>query len=133
MDTSPSTSSPLDLVRFKSVCSWNNAAAATIDCALELSIFLGEFLCGQKNPAEKDMEERGISENPAEVLYQTRWEEAPVREDEDEEEKHFSMLMERLGANSVFEEWVLFVSTLGDLPWVYNQLCKLNKSWKFPV
>lgn len=102
MDTLPSTSSPQDLVRFKSVCSLNNAAA--IDCALELSIFLGEFLCGQKNSAEKDMEERAVSESPAEVLYQTQWEEGPVREDEDEEEKHFSMLMERLGANSVFEE-----------------------------
>lgn len=40
----------------------------------------------------------------AEVLYQTQWGEGPAQGDEDEEEKHFCMLMERLGANSVFEE-----------------------------
>uniref|UniRef100_A0A3Q4BUT6 EF-hand domain-containing protein n=1 Tax=Mola mola TaxID=94237 RepID=A0A3Q4BUT6_MOLML len=70
----------------------------------EFSSGFSEFLCGQKKSAEKDMEERAVSESPAEVLYQTQWEEGPVREDEGEEEKHFSMLMERLGANSVFED-----------------------------
>lgn len=76
-----------------------------LDCALKLLIFLGEFLCGQKISVKEGMEEK----IPAEVLYQSQWEESMARGDEDEEEKHFSMLMESLGANSVFEEWVLYV------------------------
>uniref|UniRef100_A0A8C9ZDF8 Calcium release activated channel regulator 2A n=1 Tax=Sander lucioperca TaxID=283035 RepID=A0A8C9ZDF8_SANLU len=53
------------------------------------------FSMGEKNPCK----------SPTEVLYQTEWEEnLPRREDEDEEEKHFCMLMENLGANSVFED-----------------------------
>uniref|UniRef100_A0A7N6B3J0 EF-hand domain-containing protein n=1 Tax=Anabas testudineus TaxID=64144 RepID=A0A7N6B3J0_ANATE len=39
-----------------------------------------------------------------EILYQTQWEESLGKGDEDEEEKHFCMLMESLGANSVFED-----------------------------
>lgn len=50
------------------------------------------------------MGEKTPCKSLAEVLYQTRWEESPARGDEDEEEKHFGMLMESLGANSVFEE-----------------------------
>uniref|UniRef100_A0A8C4HCZ6 EF-hand domain-containing protein n=1 Tax=Dicentrarchus labrax TaxID=13489 RepID=A0A8C4HCZ6_DICLA len=38
------------------------------------------------------------------VLYQTQWEESLTKRDEDEEEKHFCMLMESLGAKSVFED-----------------------------
>lgn len=44
-----------------------------------------------------------------EVSYQAHWEESLSKGDGDEEEKHFCMLMESLGANSVFEEWVLSV------------------------
>lgn len=50
------------------------------------------------------MGEGTSSESPAEVLYQSQWEESLARGDEDEERRHFAMLMESLGANSVFEE-----------------------------
>lgn len=50
------------------------------------------------------MEEKNPCKSPSEVLYQTQWDESRARGAEDEEEKHFSMLMESLGANSVFEE-----------------------------
>uniref|UniRef100_A0A672ZWX1 Ras and EF-hand domain-containing protein homolog n=1 Tax=Sphaeramia orbicularis TaxID=375764 RepID=A0A672ZWX1_9TELE len=44
-----------------------------------------------------------FGENPPEVLYQSQWEEG-LEISQDEEEKHFCMLMENLGANSVFED-----------------------------
>lgn len=50
------------------------------------------------------MREEPACKPPAEVLYQTQWEDGLRLRDEDEEEEHFSMLMERLGANSVFEK-----------------------------
>lgn len=50
------------------------------------------------------MGEKKPCKSQAEVLYQTQWEESLARGDEDDEEKHFCMLMESLGANSVFEE-----------------------------
>lgn len=67
-------------------------------------IFLGEFLFGQKISVEEGMVEKNPCKSPAEVLYQTQWETGLARGDEDEEEKHFCMLMESLGANSVFKE-----------------------------
>ncbi|KAA8590609.1 hypothetical protein FQN60_014543 [Etheostoma spectabile] len=71
----------------------------------EFSSGFSEFLSGQKISVEEDMGEKNPCQSPAEVLYQTQWEESRAREeDEDEEEKHFCMLMENLGANSVFEE-----------------------------
>ncbi|KAF1387121.1 hypothetical protein PFLUV_G00101970 [Perca fluviatilis] len=63
-----------------------------------------EFLSGQKISVEEGMAEKNPRKSPTEVLYQTQWEESRAREDEDEEEKHFCMLMENLGANSVFED-----------------------------
>lgn len=53
------------------------------------------------------MEGKSPCKSPAEVLYQTQWEDGLKQRDEDEEEKHFSMLMESLGANSVFKEWAV--------------------------
>lgn len=50
------------------------------------------------------MGEGTSGESPAEVLYQSQWEESLARGDEDEERRHFAMLMESLGGNSVFEE-----------------------------
>lgn len=50
------------------------------------------------------MREAPAGKTPAEVLYQTQSEDAFSSRDEDEEEEHFSMLMESLGANSVFEK-----------------------------
>lgn len=73
--------------------------------SIKLSFFfLGEFLFGQKISVEEGMGEKNRSKSPAEVLYQTQWEESLARGDEEDEEKHFCMLMESLGANSVFEE-----------------------------
>lgn len=40
-----------------------------------------------------------------EALYQSQWE-AKLSGVEDEEEGHFCMLLESLGASNVFEEWV---------------------------
>uniref|UniRef100_A0AAQ6AAE3 EF-hand domain-containing protein n=1 Tax=Amphiprion ocellaris TaxID=80972 RepID=A0AAQ6AAE3_AMPOC len=62
------------------------------------------FLSGQKISAEEGMGEKNPNKNLPEVLYQTQWEESLARGEEDEEEKHFCMLMESLGANSVFED-----------------------------
>ncbi|KAM7002879.1 EF-hand calcium-binding domain-containing protein 4B [Tautogolabrus adspersus] len=70
----------------------------------EFSSGFSEFLFGQKVSVEEDMEKKNAGKSPPEVLYQSQWEESPARGDEDEEEKHFSMLMENLGANSVFED-----------------------------
>lgn len=71
----------------------------------EFSSGFSEFLFGQRScAAEADMGEGTSSESPAEVLYQSQWEESLAGGDEDEERRHFAMLMESLGANSVFED-----------------------------
>ncbi|KAM3608793.1 uncharacterized protein V6R79_004842 [Siganus canaliculatus] len=70
----------------------------------EFSSGFSEFLFGQKISVEESMSEKDLCKSPEEVLYQTRWEEALAAGDEDDEEKHFCMLMESLGANSVFED-----------------------------
>uniref|UniRef100_A0AAQ4RQG8 EF-hand domain-containing protein n=1 Tax=Gasterosteus aculeatus aculeatus TaxID=481459 RepID=A0AAQ4RQG8_GASAC len=76
----------------------------------EFSSGFSEFLFGRKisfaegMEEEKEEEEEKARKSPAEVLYQSQWEENEARGGEDEEEKHFSMLMESLGANSVFED-----------------------------
>lgn len=70
----------------------------------EFSSGFSEFLSGQKISAEEGMGEKNPSKSLPEVLYQTQWEESLARGEEDEEEKHFCMLMESLGANSVFED-----------------------------
>uniref|UniRef100_A0A7N6FEW7 EF-hand domain-containing protein n=1 Tax=Anabas testudineus TaxID=64144 RepID=A0A7N6FEW7_ANATE len=70
----------------------------------EFSSGFSEFLFGRKISVEESMEEKNPCESPPEILYQTQWEESLGKGDEDEEEKHFCMLMESLGANSVFED-----------------------------
>ncbi|KAL3061909.1 hypothetical protein OYC64_009932 [Pagothenia borchgrevinki] len=70
----------------------------------EFSSGFSTFLSGQKISVEEGMGEKNACKSPTEVLYQTQWEESLARPDEDEEEKHFGMLMESLGANSVFED-----------------------------
>uniref|UniRef100_A0A8C7YWK0 Calcium release activated channel regulator 2A n=1 Tax=Oryzias sinensis TaxID=183150 RepID=A0A8C7YWK0_9TELE len=52
--------------------------------------------CRHQNPRTRDG-------NPCKILPEV-WEEGPTREDEYEEEEHFSVLMERLGANNAFED-----------------------------
>uniref|UniRef100_A0A667ZI89 Calcium release activated channel regulator 2A n=1 Tax=Myripristis murdjan TaxID=586833 RepID=A0A667ZI89_9TELE len=49
------------------------------------------------------MEEANGCKNRSEALYQSQWEER-LAGSEDEEEKHFCMLMESLGASNVFED-----------------------------
>lgn len=85
-------------------------------CPSALVSYLGEFLFGQKISLEESMEDKNPRQNLPETLYQTHWEESLDVGAEDEEEKHFCMLMESLGANSVFEEWVLYVHTLSTNP-----------------
>ncbi|KAM8891850.1 EF-hand calcium-binding domain-containing protein 4B isoform 2-T4 [Spinachia spinachia] len=70
----------------------------------EFSSGFSEFLFGRKISFAEGTEETDGRKSPAEVLYQSQWEESVARGGEDEEEKHFSMLMESLGANSVFED-----------------------------
>ncbi|XP_028264355.1 ras and EF-hand domain-containing protein homolog [Parambassis ranga] len=69
----------------------------------EFSSGFSEFLFGQKIATEVDMGETTPTKSPPEVLYQTQWEENLVSVGEDDEETHFCMLMESLGANNVFE------------------------------
>ncbi|XP_040894940.1 EF-hand calcium-binding domain-containing protein 4B [Toxotes jaculatrix] len=70
----------------------------------EFSSGFSEFLFGQTISVEESMGDKNLCKSSPEVLYQTQWEESLARGDEDEEEKHFCMLMESLGANSVFED-----------------------------
>ncbi|XP_035520196.1 ras and EF-hand domain-containing protein homolog [Morone saxatilis] len=70
----------------------------------EFSSGFSHFLFGQEISVEEDMGEKNACKSPTEVLYQTQWEESLAKRDEDEEEKHFCMLMESLGAKSVFED-----------------------------
>uniref|UniRef100_A0AAQ5ZTJ5 EF-hand domain-containing protein n=1 Tax=Amphiprion ocellaris TaxID=80972 RepID=A0AAQ5ZTJ5_AMPOC len=71
---------------------------------LTLEEFSSGFSTFFKISAEEGMGEKNPNKNLPEVLYQTQWEESLARGEEDEEEKHFCMLMESLGANSVFED-----------------------------
>ncbi|KAF7662449.1 hypothetical protein LDENG_00235670 [Lucifuga dentata] len=69
----------------------------------EFSSGFSEFLFGRKISVVEGMGEKTPCKSPPEALYQSQWEEK-LAACEDEEEKHFCMLMERLGANSVFED-----------------------------
>ncbi|XP_041853618.1 EF-hand calcium-binding domain-containing protein 4B isoform X2 [Melanotaenia boesemani] len=70
----------------------------------EFSSGFSAFLFGRRISVEDDMGEKTPSNSQPEALYQSQWGASPEKGDEDEEEKHFSMLMESLGANSVFED-----------------------------
>lgn len=70
----------------------------------EFSSGFSEFLFGRRVPAAEGPLQKSPSPILPEVLYQTQWEEGLAKGEEDEEEKHFSMLMESLGASSVFED-----------------------------
>lgn len=65
----------------------------------EFSSGFSEFLFGQKMSVEGKMEEKTQNNGSAEIVYQGQWDGST----EDDEEKHFCMLMESLGANNVFE------------------------------
>lgn len=65
----------------------------------------GEFIFGQRLSVGDRTGEASPCETAAETLYQSQWEEQ-LAGSEDDEEKHFCMLMDSLGASNVFEEWV---------------------------
>ncbi|KAM9815096.1 EF-hand calcium-binding domain-containing protein 4B isoform 1-T6 [Syngnathus typhle] len=69
----------------------------------EFSTGFSDFLSGRNISLKADMGDKPHCVKSPEVLYRSRWEESTVTS-EDEEEKHFSMLMESLGANNVFED-----------------------------
>ncbi|XP_077372690.1 EF-hand calcium-binding domain-containing protein 4B [Festucalex cinctus] len=69
----------------------------------EFSTGFSEFLYGKNIALSDSMGDRPHCTKPPEVLYHSQWEESSATT-EDEEEKHFSMLMESLGANNVFED-----------------------------
>ncbi|XP_071374213.1 EF-hand calcium-binding domain-containing protein 4B [Centroberyx affinis] len=69
----------------------------------EFSSGFSEFAFGQKISVEEGMGETNMCKSSPEALYQTQWEER-LAASEDEEEKHFCMLMESLGASNVFED-----------------------------
>uniref|UniRef100_A0A3Q3DU56 Calcium release activated channel regulator 2A n=1 Tax=Hippocampus comes TaxID=109280 RepID=A0A3Q3DU56_HIPCM len=69
----------------------------------EFSTGFSDFLSGRNISLKDSMGEKPHCAKPPEVLYHSRWEESSATS-EDEEEKHFSMLMESLGANNVFED-----------------------------
>lgn len=68
---------------------------------------LGQFLHGRRISVTDDQyQASGPVLKTKEALYQSQWE-AKLSGDEDEEERHFCMLLESLGAINVFEEWVM--------------------------
>lgn len=65
---------------------------------------LGQFLHGRRISVTDDQHQAsGPVLKTKEALYQSQWE-AKLSGDEDEEERHFCMLLESLGAINVFEE-----------------------------
>ncbi|XP_061577360.1 EF-hand calcium-binding domain-containing protein 4B [Cololabis saira] len=70
----------------------------------EFSSGFSAFLSGRRISVGESSGEKNPSKDLLEVLYQTHWEESTARGDEDEEEKHFCMLMDGLDAKSVFED-----------------------------
>ncbi|CAN9498741.1 unnamed protein product [Ophioblennius macclurei] len=71
----------------------------------EFSSGFSEFLFGRRVSALDGPAPKLQSQPLPEVLYQTQWEENLAKgEEDDEEEKHFGMLMDSLGASSVFED-----------------------------
>lgn len=70
----------------------------------EFSSGFSEFLFGQKTDkgVNMNMEEKNPSNGRVEVVYQDQWDERLASPD-DEEEQHFILLMDSLGANHIFE------------------------------
>lgn len=58
---------------------------------------------GRRISVDDIMTEKNLSKSVPEVLYQSWWKEGPDAA-EDDEEKHFAMLMESLGAGSLLEQ-----------------------------
>uniref|UniRef100_A0A8C1FAL8 EF-hand domain-containing protein n=2 Tax=Cyprinus carpio TaxID=7962 RepID=A0A8C1FAL8_CYPCA len=64
---------------------------------------LEEFSSGFSVFAFESIHEEQVSAKTPEVLYESQWEDRHSRGDDDEEQ-HFCMLMENLGASNIFEE-----------------------------
>ncbi|XP_051580555.1 EF-hand calcium-binding domain-containing protein 4B [Myxocyprinus asiaticus] len=70
----------------------------------EFSSGFSEFMFGPGVPsAEPHPGAESVSGKTPEVMYESQWEER-VSGGENDEEKHFSMLMENLGASNIFED-----------------------------
>uniref|UniRef100_A0A673GJK9 EF-hand calcium-binding domain-containing protein 4B-like n=1 Tax=Sinocyclocheilus rhinocerous TaxID=307959 RepID=A0A673GJK9_9TELE len=70
----------------------------------EFSSGFSEFMFGPGVVSvDPHADEQPVSGKTPEVLYESQWEERLSR-GEDDEEKHFCMLMENLGASNIFEE-----------------------------
>ncbi|XP_036374436.1 ras and EF-hand domain-containing protein homolog [Megalops cyprinoides] len=69
----------------------------------EFSSGFSHFLFGRRISVVEVTEEPASPQSPPEALYQSQWEER-LAGSEDDEEKHFCILMESLGANNVFED-----------------------------
>lgn len=67
----------------------------------------GEFIFGPAASAVTPQPAPEHVEEPVspDMLYQSQWEDK-LNVSEDDEEQHFCILMENLGASNVFEEWV---------------------------
>ncbi|XP_065139582.1 EF-hand calcium-binding domain-containing protein 4B [Paramisgurnus dabryanus] len=66
----------------------------------EFSSGFSEFMCG---PGVASVAEEPLSQKRSESLYESQWEEG-LSAGEDDDEKHFNMLMENLGASNIFED-----------------------------
>ncbi|XP_056138222.1 EF-hand calcium-binding domain-containing protein 4B [Lampris incognitus] len=69
----------------------------------EFSSGFSEFLSGRKISVEEGTGETSPRGSPPEALYQSQWDEK-LTAGEDEEEQHFCMLLESLGASNVLED-----------------------------
>ncbi|XP_057204523.1 EF-hand calcium-binding domain-containing protein 4B isoform X1 [Triplophysa rosa] len=70
----------------------------------EFSSGFSEFMFGPGVPSvEPHSAVESLSQQTTEVLYESQWEEG-FTGGEDDEEKHFCMLMENLGASKIFED-----------------------------
>lgn len=69
------------------------------------SCVLGQFLHGRRISVADD---QNVAAGPGlrskEALYQSQWDAKLSGGEDEEEEKHFCMLLESLGASNVFEE-----------------------------
>lgn len=80
---------------------WNFCQKAEAACCC-LAVFVpGQFLHGRR--LSEDYQGSSPACRIKEALYQSQWE-AKLSAVEDEEERHFCMLLESLGASSIFEE-----------------------------